>query len=222
MAFRGREARLLTEKEKKRRAARTRAAESSRSSRLPAGTGVLKREPERDSITDLPNFVNNRGIEEQNIDRIISERSEGPLSREAATRQHNIEQASKSAAKRKRTVKGSTGAQVPAKKVSASSLSSDQKAAIVSQLAGAATGSSTGNIVSGALAGSAFGPVGIAAGASLGVLKNIAATKRKRRELKAASIKEQGAIAERKAKAEQDALENIRRSFTSALTIPGF
>ena len=68
----------------------------------------------------------------------------------------------------------------------------------------------------GALAGAGAGPIGVAGGAALGLARGIAAQQRKKRELKAQSIREQGANIKETAKEKNAALKSIMDGLKAA------
>ncbi len=73
-----------------------------------------------------------------------------------------------------------------------------------------------GSAAEGAMAGSALGPIGIAGGAALGLAKGLAAQAKKKRELKAQSIREQGANIKETAKEKNAALKSIMDGLKAA------
>lgn len=81
----------------------------------------------------------------------------------------------------------------------------------------ALAGATDNNILSGALMGSKFGAPGAIAGAGLGVLKNLAARKQKKKQLKAEAIKGQAAAFQKAAEQEQDALKTMMAALRQSL-----
>ena len=224
MAFPRAEQRLLEEERQKKLAELAKKRRLADKTRLKPGMGVLKRggiAGKMRSADPLAGLPIGPDRETAAIDQIISERSEGPISREAATKQFNQEQASQAKSSRQRELakqevtkqKQLVKETQTAKKGGMSA--TDRMAA--AQLAGQ-VGGGAGNIASGALAGSAFGPVGIAAGAGLGVIKNLAERERKKKRLKAEGIKGQAAALQKSSEEEQAALRNMLSAFQSALT----
>jgi len=90
----------------------------------------------------------------------------------------------------------------------------NKKAAGFAKGAGAAMGSESA--LGGALAGAGAGPIGVAGGAALGLARGIAAQQRKKRELKAQSIREQGANIKETAKEKNAALKSIMDGLKAA------
>jgi len=80
-------------------------------------------------------------------------------------------------------------------------------------LAALGSNSAAGGAVQGAIAA---GPIGAIAGGALGLVKGIAAQKKKKRELKAQSIREQGANIQSTAKEKNKALQSIMDGLRAA------
>jgi hypothetical protein len=74
----------------------------------------------------------------------------------------------------------------------------------------------SGSAAEGAVAGSALGPMGMIGGAALGLAKGMAAQSRKKRELKAQSIKEQGENIKQTASEKNKALKSIMEGLRAA------
>lgn len=210
------------EKEKAREMARKRnkMGMSARKSDSSMGTGSLLMRGGDRSGPSLEDRVRLPGAskEMEGISKIINERSEYPVSREAATQQYNQDQASAGVqmASERRGPVSEKAKQAAKKKAAGSTSDSSGKLAAGLAMAGQ-MGGGLGNIAGGAASGAAFGPPGMIAGAALGAMKNLAANRQKTRDLKAKAILGQADAAKEASKGEREALQNIIEGLRAAL-----